>query len=78
MANTIDSAVTSVITDVVLSNATGKKWYESKTLWVNVIIAVVILIQTKYGFVIDPTMQALALSGINVVLRAVTKEPIIF
>jgi hypothetical protein len=77
MVDTIKDAVTNVVTDAVLNDAIGKKWYASKTLWVNVIAAASMLLQTRYGFFIDPIMQGLALSAINIVLRKITKEPII-
>ena len=49
-----------------------KKWYSSKTLWVNAIAALAILVQTQTGFAIDAETQAAILVVINLVLRAVT------
>lgn len=53
-----------------------KPWYHSKTVWVNFIAAGTLIAQANYGFLITPEIQALALTGINLLLRAVTKEEI--
>lgn len=53
-----------------------KKFWQSKTFWVNILSALAIVVQTKTGFIVDPTTQALALTFVNGVLRAVTKSPI--
>ena len=54
----------------------GKKWYESKTVWVNLVMALGVLVQHKYGFVMSPDMQAMVITGVNLVLRKITKDPI--
>jgi hypothetical protein len=51
-----------------------KKWYKSKTFWVNVIAFSAMLAQTYYGFLIAPEEQAAIIVVANLVLRAVTKE----
>jgi uncharacterized membrane protein len=53
-----------------------KVWYASKTMWVNLIGAIAILLQTQTGFVIDVEAQAALLAVINLVLRAITKEAV--
>lgn len=53
---------------------TTKKFYQSKTFWVNIIAAIVIGVQTQTGFVIDPSIQAIILSVVNTGLRLITKE----
>lgn len=53
-----------------------KKFWESKTLWVNIIAMVALVIQAKYGFIIAPEEQAAGLVLINLVLRAITKKPL--
>lgn len=55
-----------------------KKWYVSKTLWVNLIATVVIVVQSYTGFVVDPVLQGYALTAINLILRFVTKEEIVW
>lgn len=55
----------------------GKKWYESKTMWVNIVATVGIIVQTVTGDdIFKPEYQVLALSVLNVVLRTITKENI--
>jgi len=56
-----------------------KLWYWSKTLWINVIGIAAIIIQSYYqSFVLTPELQAGALAIINLILRQVTKEPIVW
>ncbi|MGI0075829.1 MAG: hypothetical protein ACREAU_00290 [Nitrosopumilaceae archaeon] len=52
----------------------GKKWYASKTLWVNAIAVAAMFAQNKFGYVMTADMQVQALAVINMVLRVVTKE----
>jgi hypothetical protein len=53
----------------------NKKWYVSKTLWANLIAAVVLIGQgVNQNFVIAPEYQAMILTGINFLLRLITKE----
>jgi len=54
----------------------GKPFWRSKTFWVNIIAVIGIMTQTQFGFVISPEEQAALLGVINLILRAVTKEPI--
>ena len=54
----------------------GKPFWRSKTFWVNLIAVIGMMAQTQYGFVITPEEQAAILGVINLILRAVTKEPI--
>ena len=53
-----------------------KTWYLSKTLWLNVLAAIALLLQTRYGFILDPEAQAGLLTVINIILRLVTKAPL--
>lgn len=56
----------------------AKKWYHSRTLWVNVIMAVAVIIQTATGHeVIDTEAQTGLLAFINILLRIVTKVPLV-
>jgi hypothetical protein len=56
----------------------GKKFYQSRTFWVNLIAAAVLIYQgvTGHEFALPAETQAVILAGINLVLRAITKEPI--
>ena len=51
-----------------------KKWYLSKTLWVNVIAAVAFFVQKQYGFFVPEDLQLQCIVWINVVLRLITKQ----
>ena len=54
-----------------------KKWYLSKTLWVNVVALVAIIAQSVTGKdVLDPGIQGSILAIINLILRTVTKQPL--
>lgn len=55
---------------------TAKKWYQSKTIWVNVIGLIVLAAQLQFGFIIAPDEQLGILAGINLVMRTVTKVPL--
>jgi hypothetical protein len=53
-----------------------KRWYYSKTIWVNGIALIATLCQAKWGFIVSPELQGIILTIINVVLRSITKEQI--
>jgi hypothetical protein len=56
---------------------TEKKWFHSRTLWVNIIATVAIIAQGAFGnFIIDPEMQVAVLGMVNVLLRVITKVPL--
>lgn len=71
-------AVQGVVQEVVLDAVTGKKFYQSKTFWVNVIATVAVIAQSKFGFIISPELQAIGLSALNLGLRKISSEPIIW
>lgn len=54
----------------------GKAIWQSKTLWVNLIAIIALVIQTYTGFVIDPEKQVVILGIINTALRLITKHPV--
>jgi uncharacterized membrane protein len=49
-----------------------KVFYKSKTLWVNIIAIIAMLVQAKYGFIISLDEQLAALAIVNLILRAFT------
>jgi len=55
-----------------------KKWYTSKTVWVNALALGAIVLQSQFGFILSPELQATALTFINLGLRAITKEEIVW
>jgi hypothetical protein len=58
----------------------AKKWYKSKTLWLNVlpVIAAVLLLATKELTLSQSAVEIVlfAWGCVNIALRALTKEPI--
>lgn len=53
-----------------------KRWFQSKTIWVNVLAAICLAVQAKWGFVIDAQAQAAILIVANLILRGMTKEAV--
>ena len=51
----------------------NKKWYKSKTMWINLLAAIAVLIQAITGTAwLDAELQAAIIVVINVVLRLLT------
>ena len=55
-----------------------KKWYESKTLWLNFLGSIAIVLQIQYGFAVPIEWQTFALVGLNGILRLITKTEVVF
>jgi len=55
-----------------------KQWYYSKTVWVNFIALGALVSQSHYGFVISPEIQLALLTIVNVGLRSITKDEIVW
>jgi hypothetical protein len=55
-----------------------KKWYYSKTVWLNLFAMASIYLQIELGFLFSPELQTGVLSLINLWLRKVTKEEIVW
>lgn len=51
-----------------------KKWYQSKTLWVNALAAVALIVQSQTGFVVSGEVQGAVLVVANLFLRLVTGD----
>jgi len=54
----------------------SKSWYQSKTLWLNLIAAAAGTVQAFTGFVIDIEAQGAILIVLNIILRLVTKSAV--
>jgi|GEM_PF-2515275 len=54
----------------------GKSPLKSKTFWTNILAVGAMVVQSQTGFVVGPEYQVAALSLVNMVLRAVTREPL--
>lgn len=55
-----------------------KSWLKSKTLWINIIAIAGIIIRAELGFTITPEGEVAVLGIINLILRLITKEEIIW
>lgn len=55
-----------------------KHFLLSKTIWVNIIAILTLQAQKHFGIVIDPMTQAEILSFVNVILRLVTHERVVW
>lgn len=58
--------------------ATGKKFWQSKTFWTNVLGIGALIAQSRFGYVISPEVQMEILGVVNVALRFATKEEIVW
>ena len=59
-----------------MTTTTGKKFYKSKTFWMNALSLVGLIIQSSTGFIVPPELQAGILTILNGFLRFTTSEPI--
>ena len=55
-----------------------KSWIKSKTLWVNAIAIASIIIRAEMGYTFTPEFELLILGAINMILRVITKEEIVW
>ena len=61
-----------------MGDDSGKIWYKSKTLWVNAISLAASFLQSKYGYAMDGATQGMILTGLNILLRLITHEEIVW
>lgn len=56
-----------------------KKWYYSKTVWVNIISLIVVIINEKTKLnIITPEIEVYLLAFINLILRTISHENIVW
>jgi hypothetical protein len=56
-------------------NVLMKNWYYSKTVWVNFLVFVAVVLQAVTGKeVMDPATQTMIITVINLILRKFTKH----
>jgi hypothetical protein len=56
-----------------------KKWYQSKTLWSNALmLGGVVILNATGKDILTPEVQGAILIVVNVILRVVTKEEIVW
>jgi hypothetical protein len=65
--------VKKLIRGKIMSEEIKKVWWKSKTLWVNVIAMVAMIVQSQCGFLIAVEEQAALIVMANLILRAITK-----
>jgi hypothetical protein len=54
-----------------------KKWYKSKTLWLNILAILAFIVQTLEGQAwFPPLYQVLILGVLNMIVRMITTQPI--
>jgi hypothetical protein len=54
----------------------AKKWYQSKTLWSNLVAAAAIFVSGNFGVELTAEETGAALVVINLILRLWTKQPL--
>ena len=54
----------------------SKKWYQSRTLWTNIIAVFAVPIAVKFGIEITAEDSVAILALINLLLRIITKQPL--
>jgi hypothetical protein len=59
-----------------MKKETKKKFWLSRTFWLNIVAIVAMIIQAQLGWVMPPETQTTALALINMVLRLVTRSEI--
>lgn len=61
-----------------MAKVTGKKFWHSKTFYVNLLAIAGLIAQSQFGFELSAETQVSALAAINVALRFITKEEIVW
>jgi len=54
----------------------AKKWYQSKTLWTNLVAAAAIFVSGNFGVELSGEETGAVLVLVNLVLRLLTKQPL--
>jgi hypothetical protein len=75
---TKNEAIANAVNEAIVGEMTGKKWYFSKTFWSNVVMAGAVFAQSQYGFVVSPELQLYIIAGVNLVLRKISKQEIVW
>lgn len=55
----------------------SKQWYESKTIWVNLIAVLGVFLSKHFGITITEEQTVTILGVLNIVLRFITKSPVV-
>lgn len=79
MANSTGGKILEIANAAVINEMDGKRWYTSKTVWVNLISLTAALSQAIFGVTFPPVeYQMLMLACLNLGLRQITHEKIIW
>ena len=55
----------------------AKRWFESRTLWLNAVAVALIVAQALQGQAwIDPEYQVFAVAVLNAIMRLITNKPL--
>jgi len=54
----------------------AKPWWQSKTLWVNIIAGAAMVVQSLLGVGLGAEEQGAILAAINIILRLITRSPV--
>jgi hypothetical protein len=54
----------------------AKKWYASKTMWANIIALGLLITGNMFNIEYEPEVAIGLLALVNLILRAITKEPL--
>jgi len=55
-----------------------KQYLKSKTLWANIIAVIAVVAAGEFGFALDGNMQVSLLAVMNILLRAITHEELVW
>jgi hypothetical protein len=74
----VNENIMEAVNEAMVGEATGKKWYYSKTFWANIVAGALVIVQTNYGFVVPAEYQMLIMGAINMGLRKISSGPIVW
>ena len=56
----------------IIKESGTKKWYLSKTLWLDAAFIAAYFVQLEYGFIVSPEEQIAVIAVANLLLRCIT------
>jgi hypothetical protein len=72
----VNEQIIEAVIEALVGEATGKKWYYSKTFWANIVAGALVIVQTNYGFVVPAEYQMLIMGVVNMGLRKISSGAI--
>ena len=55
-----------------------KEYLKSRTIWINIIAVIAIVSAGEFGIILNGTIQAAILAMINIVMRKITNEELVW